>query len=395
LSATEELSTAGHDDPPMPGSCPSQRGRYGERPVVRVKTPVGDDGWLVTRHSEICTLLLDPRLGRTHLDPDNAPEYVHNPMLERWRSADFATEHEARAQMRAGLTPYFSGRSINVLRPRVAAIVDEAVARFTAQAPPAEVHWQFSRPLSAQILGELLGAPRADQAIFPGLVHQLADMADAQNAQSGQDALGRYLYQLVARKRVEPGEDVLSGMIGTGSSDDECVTLGFLLLIAGFGGTANHTSMAIAKIAGDAVLRDRLVADPALIRPAVEEFLRVNTSGTSIFPHYAREDIEIADVTIRAGDLVLIDYALGNSDERTFPAPDEVDITRLPNSHLTFAIGLWRCPGAPLARMHLNMVLTALLAAVPKLRLAKPQQEMAAFETGHLGGGLLDLQVTW
>jgi len=395
LSASEELIALTYDDRPVLGANPFLRGLQGERPVLRVQTPAGDEAWLVTRHAEIRELLLEPRLGRTHRDPDNAPKYLNNPMLDQLRlSSDFASEPEVHAQLRVVLAPYFSGRNIRALQPQAARTVDEAVARLAAHAPPVDVHTQFSQPLTAQILGELLGIPGEDRATFPALVHQLSAVADMQHAESGRDKLFGYLRGLVAQKRAEPCDDVLSGMARAGCTDEQGAWIGLTLLFAGFGSTSTHTTLGIARIASDPALRDRLVADPGLMKSAVDEFLRTARGGGFTFPFYAREDIEIADVTIRAGDLVLLNFALANFDERAFPAPDEVDITRSPNPHLSFAHGMWHCTGAPLARMQLTMTFTALLGALPTLRMAKPLEDMDR-TPGHLGGGLAELLVTW
>ncbi len=394
MSASDELISLTYEDPPLPGFNPSLRELQGERPVIGVRTPAGDEAWLVTRHAEIRQLLLDRRLGRTHPDPGRAPRYLKNPMLDQMRlGPDFASEPEAHAALRALLAPYFSGRSIGALQPQVARKVDEAVARLGTQAPPVDIHSQFSLPLTAQVLGELLGVPGEDCATFPALVCQLSDVVDTQHAEGGRDALFGYLRGLVARKRAGPCDDVLSGLVAAGNTDEQCAWIGLMLLFAGFGSTSKHTTLGIARMAGDPVLRDRLAADPGLMKSAVDEFLRTASSDGFTFPHYAREDIEIAGVTIRAGDLVLLNYPLANFDEREFPAPDEVDITRSPNPHLSFSHGMWHCTGAPLARMQLTMTFTALLAALPTLRLAKPLQDMAR-TPGHLGG-LAELLVTW
>ena len=89
----------------------------------------------------------------------------------------------------------------------------------------------------------------------------------------------------------------------------------------------------IAQSGSDPELRDQLVADPGLMRSAVDEFMRTSGLSGPVFPHYAREDIEIAGVTIGAGDLILMNLGLANFDERAFAAPDEMDITRSPNPH--------------------------------------------------------------
>jgi cytochrome P450 monooxygenase len=393
MSASEELTTLGNDDPAVPGSGPWL---HGERPVILVNTPAGDKGWLVTRYSEIRELLRDPRLGRSHPDPANKPRYIDSPLLDMLvTTTDPDVDRRNHAKARAFLTPLFSARRMAAWRPRIADCVRDAVDTVLAQGPPVQVHSQFSQPLTSQVLGQLVGIPEGTgQPSVPVILHRLS-AADAQEAESSRDAVLGYLCQLAASKRAEPGDDVLSSIIRAGGSDEDSALLALSLLLAGFDSSSTNTSLGIARIASDPVLRDRLAADPALMEPAVEEFLRTARSEGLIFPHYAREDIEIADVTIRAGDLVLVDYALGNFDERAFPAPDEMDITRLPNPHLGFGHGTWHCIGAPLARVQLATAFTALLSALPTLRLAKPVEETAGPEARQLADGLAELLVTW
>jgi cytochrome P450 monooxygenase len=393
LPTSDELFSLTQEEQPLLGFSPSLRQLRGGAPVVRVRTPIGDEAWLVTRHAEIRQLLLDPRIGRSHPEPENAPKYLNNPMLDQWRHGDFATEPQAHAAMRTMLAPFFQGKRIGVLEPQVTRRVNEAVAQFSALAPPADIYTRFSLPLTARVLGDLLGVPEEDCDTFPALVLQLSDVADMQHAAGGRDALLGYMFGLVARKRAEPADDVVSGLAAAVSDDRQCAWLGLMLLFAGFGSTAKHTTLGIARMAGDPALRDRLAADPALMKPAVDEFLRTASSEGFTFPHYAREDIEIADVKVAAGDLLLLNYQLANFDESVFPAPDEIDITRSPNPHLTFSHGMWHCTGAPLARMQLTMTFNALLAALPGIRLAKPLEEMAR-TPGKLGE-LAELTVTW
>ncbi len=393
MSDSDELFTLTQEAPPLLGFSPSLRRLQGGPAVVRVRTPIGDEAWLVTQHAEIRKLLLDPRIGRSHRDPENAPKYIDNPMLDQWRHGDFDTEPEAHAGMRAMLAPYFTRRNISAFEPQVARRVDEAVKQFSGLARPADIYAQLSLPLTARVLGDLLGVPEDDTDTFPALVLAISDVANKQIAESSRDALLAYMFGLVARKRAEPGDDVMSGLAAVVPDDRQCAWLGVMLLFAGFGSTSKHTTLGIARMAGDPALRDRLAADPELTRSAVDEFLRTASSEGFTFPHYAREDLEIADVKIAAGDLLLLNYPLGNFDERVFPSPEELDITRSPNPHLTLSHGMWHCVGAPLARMQLMMTFNAVLTAMPDIALTKPLEEMA--RTAGKLGELAELTVTW
>jgi cytochrome P450 monooxygenase len=371
------------------------RALQAERPVIRVRTPAGDEAWLVTRHQQVKTLLRDRRLGRSHPDPDNAPRYVDNPMMDMLRgAAAFDDEHEIHTQLRMLLSPYFSGRHITSLESRIGAIIDDWADMLGEKDPPVDMQVHFAQPMTMQMICELLGVPGSERESFPALVHQVSGLADVNDAVSGKDTLFEYFLGLVARKRADPGEDILSGLAETGLDDAQVASLGLMMLYAAYGSTSSHTSLGIVRLASDTGLREELVRHPERMQGAVEELLRTASSGGFTLPHYAREDIEAGDVTIRKGDLVLLDYALANLDQDTFHEPDRVDIGRAPNPHMTFAHGMWHCMGAPLARMQLRMAFNALLARFPDMRLAVPLSEIGR-SANHLGGEVTNLLVTW
>jgi len=394
VTTSEELPALEYEEPVILGINPYMRALQAEGPVVRVRTPAGDVAWLVTRHTEVRALLRDRRIGRSHQDPDNAPRYIDNPMMDLLRtSADFAHEHDIHNQMRAVLAPYFAGRHIVSLEARLSVIIEDRVEMLTAEEPPVDMKLEFAQPLTMEMICELLGVPQSDRESFPALVQQVSGVAD-ESAASGKDTLFEYFCDLVARKRADPGEDILSGMVRAGVDDVQIASLGLMMLYAGYGSTASHTSVGIIRIGSDLRLRDELVKNPELMNGAVEELLRTASSGGFALPHYAREDIEVGGVTIRAGDLILLDYALANLDETAFSEPDRVDIKRTPNPHVTFAHGLWNCMGAPLARMQLRLAFNALLRRFPDMRLAVPLSEIGR-SSSHLGGELTNLMVTW
>jgi cytochrome P450 len=118
---------------------------------------------------------------------------------------------------------------------------------------------------------------------------------------------------------------------------------------------------------------ERLRGDPALIRPAVEELLRYDAPVAMASERYAREDLTVAGVTIRRGDLVVPVLASANRDERKFDRPEALDLAREPNPHLAFGHGPHYCLGAPLARLEGQIAINALLRRLPDLRLAVPR----------------------
>jgi cytochrome P450 monooxygenase len=383
-----------YEEPPMLSANPFLRRLQNEKPITKVRTAPGDEAWLVTGYDEVRKVSADRRLGRTHPDPVNAPKYVDNPMLNL-AMENFDSEPEMHSLQRMLLAPHFSRRKMEALRPKLAPLIAEAVDRLAASEAPVDAHSEFSLPLTAQVLGELLGVPREGRVHIPAMVHQTAGTADLDSAESGRVDLMGYMVSVAALRRAEPGEDILSAVIETGCTDEQAAGIGILLMFAALSSTTTSTTLGLAMIASDPVLRDRLINEPELMKNgALDELLRLSTINGLIFPHYAREDIELADVTMRAGDLVLVCYGLANFDKSVFPCAEEFDVTRSPNPHLSFGNGLWHCTGAPLARLHLEMAFPAVLAALPTLQLAKPLQEQGR-TSDFLGGGLGELLVTW
>lgn len=137
-----------------------------------------------------------------------------------------------------------------------------------------------------------------------------------------------------------------------------------------------------------------LLDDPALVPNAVEEMLRAPGKGGGGIPRYARTDLEIDGVVIRAGELVLLDNGAANHDPAVFADPDRVDIARPAAAHLTFGHGARYCIGAPLARIELQAVFSHLVQRFPTLRLAVPAEELTV-RRDVVTGGLAALPVRW
>jgi len=137
-----------------------------------------------------------------------------------------------------------------------------------------------------------------------------------------------------------------------------------------------------------------LIDDPGRITTAVEEILRAPGRSGGGIPRYARADLQIGEVTVHAGDLVLLDTRAANHDPAVFPSPDRFDIAREGPAHLSFGHGAHYCLGAPLARIELQAVFSQLPARFPAMRLAVPAEQLRV-RSGTLTGGLTELPVEW
>jgi cytochrome P450 PksS len=157
---------------------------------------------------------------------------------------------------------------------------------------------------------------------------------------------------------------------GNRLSEDELVAMVLLLLVAGHETTVNLIASGVLALLEHPDQMEKLRRDPALIRSAVEELLRFTSPVDFATERYAREDVTIGGVTIPRGEMVHVVLGSANRDERYFPNPDSLDVTREPNKHLAFGLGAHFCLGAPLARLEGQLAINTLLRRMPDLRLA-------------------------
>lgn len=362
--------------------CPHLRQATDGPPVRQVRTPAGDDAWLVSGHIEVRDLLRDHRLGRSHTTPRQRAQYAGDPTYDQVMHADHGLADAMHGGIRGLLKPQFTTWRMLAMRPRVETFVNERIDLLLAQGPPADLRTDFSEPLIRRVLCLLFGVPDAEADECALLMRR--------GAQGDLAPLTNYLNRLVAIKRAYPDDTVISRLCRSDITDQQVVQTIMLLQFAGLGATSKQITYGVMLLAEQPDERVRVTADPALLPSTVEELLRL--SGSLSLPRYAREDIEIGGVTIRAGDLVLLDLTLANYDATVFDGPTTLDPSRSPNRHMTFSYGVWTCLGAPLARMLLTAVFGALLARLPGLRPAGPLDR----RSGPLSGGLPDrVDVVW
>ncbi|MFF4606466.1 cytochrome P450 [Streptomyces sp. NPDC001339] len=375
---------------------PLLRALQDQGPIHRVRTPAGDEAWLVTRHAELKELLHDERIGRTHPCPASAAQYVRSPFLDLLISDDDAeTGRRQHAETRRLLTPLFSARRVLEMQPRVEKAADTLLDAFIAQGPPGDLHGQLTVPFALTVLCDVIGVPPRLREELTALLSGIAKLDDRDSALRAQSDLRAYVEGLVEHKRTEPGPDIISRLNDGELPQDRVAHLAMGLLFAGLDSVASIMDNGVALLAGHPDQRAAALADPDVMTRAVEEVLRTARAGGSVLPpRYASEDMEFGGVTIRAGDLVLFDLGLPNFDERAFTAPEKFDTTRAPNPHLTFGHGIWHCIGAPLARLELKTMFTKLFTRLPELRLELPVDELRQKE-GQLSGGFAELRITW
>jgi pentalenolactone synthase len=265
-------------------------------------------------------------------------------------SGDFETEHTDHARMRSLLQPHFSPKRMRELRPRVEALTATLLNELADQGAPADLNEALALPLPIAVICELLGVPYEDRARFRTWTQAAADVRDRSRSEQGLADLFGYGQELVAHKRREPGDDVISRLSQTeGVGDFEAAAMGMFLLFAGHETTVVTIGTGAVQLLTEPDRWQALREDPTRIEAAVEEILRTRSTGGGGIPRYARTDLDIAGQTVHAGELVLLDTGAANHDATVFPGPHRFEVARDSARHVSFGHGARYCIGAPLA----------------------------------------------
>ncbi|MGY0233739.1 cytochrome P450 family protein [Longispora urticae] len=370
-----------------------------DEPVHRVTLPGGNQAWLVTRYDDARQALSDPRLGKGGLLTPTGPNAFMDPEVIAAMSTHMLTaDPPDHTRLRRLVSAAFTHRRVELLRPRVEEITAELL---DAMAGKDEVDLidAFAFPLPIQVICELLGVPAEDRDSFREWSDTIvAGVMSGDRLPWAFASMLAYLREMLARKRVEPADDLVSALIGVREEGDaltenELTSTVFLLLIAGHETTVNLLGNAVHVLLSRRERWEALRADPELLPGAIEEFLRYESPVETATFRVAVADVELGGTTIPAGDAVLIGLLAGNRDDRRFADAGEFDPARRDNAHLAFGHGIHYCLGAPLARLEARIALGALLARFGDLRLAVAPSELL-WRPGVLMRGLVGLPVT-
>jgi len=371
-------------------------------PVQRVVLFTGAPVWLVTGYAEAREVLAHPDVvkggpgGGPHRDA--LPAHSAAAMDQHLLSAD-PPDH---TRLRRLVSAAFTRRRIDALEPRVRRITDgllDDMAVAGAGGAPVDLIRAFGYPLPITVISELLGVPARRQDDFREWSTVVANgsMFPAGTFVDAATAMVTYVRELIAEKRADPSDDLLSALIavhegGDRLSEDELSSMVFLLLVAGHETTVNLICGGMHALFTHPDQLHLLRAEPGRLPAAVEELLRFDGPLQVTIPSVAAAPVRIGGVTIPAGEMVLPALLAANRDPKKFPEPARLDITRPPAQHLAFGHGIHHCLGAPLARLEGRVALGALIDRFPRLRLAVPAEELA-WRPGLLLNGLAALPV--
>jgi cytochrome P450 len=276
---------------------------------------------------------------------------------------------------RRPLAENFKGRVIAGLEPRIRAICREIFADVDGET---EFVHEVTAHLPSQVIGELMGLPRAD---WPQIHHWAEMNTSGQDADinPGADAgenpsvsMAMYAIEFAARRRTEPPREDLTSVILTGDfgdgpmSDIDFGSFFVQLVTAGNDTTKTMLSSGLLALLDHPDQLAEIRADRSLVPGAVEEILRW-ANPLHYFRRTASEDAELGGVTIETGQKLAMVYTSANRDEAVFDDPHRFDIHRDPNPHLSFGIAEHFCLGVHLARLEGRVFLDELLTTFPSI----------------------------
>jgi cytochrome P450 len=350
-------------------------------PLARVLAPGFGTMWALTRHEGARAMLGDPRF-ELSADSFLRPEVPEDCLAYMRTMGEMnGPEH---TRLRRLVSPAFTARRAAEFRPRIEPIVENLLDDLPGHAEGGSVDLlrHFARPLPMDVICELVGIPEPARPRWREYGATVAAGA-GQGFAEAIPGIMEGAKAAVARRRVEPGDDLISDLIRTQAedgdrlNDTEMVTLVWHLVIAGQTPTnliANAVAALLSHPGQLAALRD----DTGLMPRAVEELIRWCGPTLLSIPRHAREDVELYGTPVRKGEAVTAAVAAVNRDPRAFADPDRLDIGRAAGTsgHLGFAHGPHFCLGASLARVQTEVALTALLRRSPGLTLAVPSADV-------------------
>jgi unspecific monooxygenase len=322
----------------------------------------------VIGHAEVAAALKSPHVGWGD-GQIVAEHFMRDPEGNLVRQFIFMDPPD-HTRIRSLVSKAFAPRLVDRLRPTAERLVRELIA---AAGPSFDLMTAVAHPLSAILLGELMGVPDADvdqfrrwsaaigRGLDPDIVLTREQVAQRQGAR---EQFNRYFAELAAERRERPTGDLVSALVaveeaGTGLTQLELVTTCTLVMSAGYALTVHLIGNGMRALLCHPSQRDWLRANPDRIADAVEELLRFDPPAQMI-SRVVLADTDLAGTAVKAGEILLLLIAGANRDPRAFPSPDELDLSRGSERNLGFGHGIHYCLGAPLARLTARVAIQAL-----------------------------------
>ncbi|WP_225830826.1 cytochrome P450 [Streptomyces sp. NK08204] len=368
----------------------------------RVRLWNGSTPWVVTRYQDIRIALADPRLSADIYRP-GMPVIRPGSEAVTGQATGFARmDDPEHARLRRMVTKDFTARRVEELRPRIQDCVHDALDSLIDKGCPADLVHHFALPVSSSVICLLLGVPYDDHRFFQEQTALIGSLdSSTETAAAARSSFLDYLRRLLEQKEREPADDMISRLlveqVAEGKLSREELTVMIRMMLSTGHETVGNT-IALGALAlllhPDQLERVRDTDDPDVVANAVEELLRYTSVVDNPVIRVATEDITLGGQLVRAGEGLVISLLTGNRDPDFTDDPETLDIDRDIRDHLAFGHGIHQCPGQRLARLEIQLALSALLNRLPTLRLAVPFEQVS-FRADMSIFGLHELPVAW
>jgi cytochrome P450 len=365
----EKLSGEFYADP-----YPTYRALREHAPVKRL--PNGS--YFLTRYDDLVAAYKSTRLFSSDKKKEFLPKYGNSLLYEHHTTSLVFNDPPAHTRVRRLIMGALSPRAIAGMEPDLIALVDRLLDRLAAKGH-VDLIDDFAAAIPIEVIGNLLDVPQDERdplrnwslAILGALEPVIGPEVFARGNAAVEEFL-KYLETLVERRRAKPGNpdrDVLTRLIqgednGERLTEKELLHNCIFLLNAGHETTTNLIGNGLVALSANPAQKKRLVENPDMIRTAVEEILRFESSN-QLGNRMTTEQIELGGIALPAGTPVTLCIGAANRDPAQFSDPETLDIARTPNRHLAFATGAHQCAGMALARLEGAIAISGFLARFP------------------------------
>jgi cytochrome P450 len=353
---------------------PTYRALRENEPVKRL--PNGS--YFLTRYDDLVTAYKNTKAFSSDKKKEFAPKYGSSLLYEHHTTSLVFNDPPAHTRVRRLIMGALSPRAIASMEPDLIALVERLLDNLGAKGE-VELIGDFASAIPVEVIGNLLDVPRDEREPLRdwslAILGALEPVISAEVFARGNKAVGdflSYLETLVERRRAEPGNpdrDVLTRLIQGEENGERLTTKELLhncifLLNAGHETTTNLIGNGLVALLDHPEEKKRLIENPALIKTAVEEMLRYESSN-QLGNRMTVEAVELCGITLPAGTPVTLCIGAANRDPAQFPDPERLDVARMPNRHLAFATGAHQCAGMALARLEGAIAISRFLARFP------------------------------
>ncbi|WP_372369466.1 cytochrome P450 [Candidatus Uabimicrobium sp. HlEnr_7] len=345
------------------------------------------NAYFLSRYEDCLSLLKDARFirnrstatGKSSPFPFPMPKSLR--LLSKSMITEDGTEHR---RLRNLVHKAFTPRRLKALNGRIESLTHELLDKTKGQ-KQIDLKTTYALPIPVIVISEMVGIS-ADEV--PQFTEYLKTLTNGFSSWKiiftmfwKMPKTVKYVRNLINKKRSNPQDDILTGLIeaqeeGSKLSEDELVSLVFLLIIAGHETTVHLITNSVITLLTYPQQLALLKSDMTLVDSTIEEVFRYNPPVQTTKPNYASEDVTLHGVTIPKGSMVFPLLGSANMDPDKFENPETFDIARTPNKHLGLGQGIHYCLGAPLARMETKSALQTLFERYPNVELAIPADKL-------------------